>query len=118
MSHIVSIKTEIRDAAAVRAACQRLGLTDPVVGSHPLYSGTAHGHAVQLRGWRYPVVCDLESGGVAYDNFEGRWGDSVELDRFKQSYAIEKAKIEARKNGHTVVEQAQADGSVKLVIGV
>ena len=26
MSHIVSIQTEIRDAAAVRAACKRLGL--------------------------------------------------------------------------------------------
>jgi hypothetical protein len=31
-------------------------------------------------------------------------------------YAVEKAKIEARKKGHTVSEQTLTDGSVKLQI--
>ena len=30
MSHIVEIKTQVRDAAAVQAACRRLGLSPPV----------------------------------------------------------------------------------------
>lgn len=30
MSHVVSVTTEVRDAAALRAACQRLGLPQPV----------------------------------------------------------------------------------------
>jgi hypothetical protein len=34
------------------------------------------------------------------------------------SAAVEKASIEARKRGHSVVEQALADGSVRLVIHV
>jgi hypothetical protein len=34
LSHIVTIKTEVRDAAAVRAACRRLGLTEPVLSLH------------------------------------------------------------------------------------
>ena len=33
MSHIVSIKTEVRDPTAVAAACQRLGLPEPVQGT-------------------------------------------------------------------------------------
>ena len=34
MSHIVVIKAEVRDAGAVRAACQRLRLPEPVEGTH------------------------------------------------------------------------------------
>ncbi len=38
MSHIVTIKTEVRDAAAVRAACRRLGLSEPVQGNARLFT--------------------------------------------------------------------------------
>jgi hypothetical protein len=34
------------------------------------------------------------------------------------SAAVEKARIEARKRGHQVIEQALADGSIKLTIQV
>jgi len=44
------------------------------------------------------------------------WGDQVQLDRFLQAYAVEKAALEARKLGHTVSEQLLADGSIKLQI--
>ena len=44
------------------------------------------------------------------------WGDQRELDRFLQAYACERAKIEARRQGHTVTEQPLADGSIKLTI--
>jgi hypothetical protein len=64
------------------------------------------------------LVCDVWSGQIHYDNYGGAWGDPAQLDRFMQSYAIEKARIEARKKGHTVVEQSLADGSVKLTIQV
>ena len=73
MSHIVQIKTQVKDAAAVRAACQRRQLPVPVDGTHELFSGQATGLAVQLPDWRYPVVCELTSGQVLYDNFGGRW---------------------------------------------
>ena len=33
MSHIVSIQTQIRDPAAIAAACQRLGLSAGPVGN-------------------------------------------------------------------------------------
>ena len=118
MSHIVAIESEIRDALAIRAACRRLGLPEPVHGTTKLFSGEATGLAVQLPEWQYPVVCDTTTGQLQYDNFQGRWGDPKQLDRFLQIYACEKAKIEARRRGHGITEATLADGSIKLTIQV
>jgi len=118
VSHIVTVKTEVRDVVAVRAACRRLGLAEPTHGTVKLFSGEATGLAVQLPEWSYPVVCDAAKGQIHYDNFGGRWGAQTELDRFLQIYAVEKAKLEARRRGHSVAEQALPDGSIKLTIQV
>lgn len=118
MSHIVHIKTQVRDVAAARAACQRLGLPEPVHETVGLFSGQATGLAVRLPGWQYPAVFDLAAGSASYDNFNGHWGDQREMDRFLQMYAVERAKIEARKQGHSVTEQPLTDGSIKLTIQV
>ena len=118
MSHTVTIKTEIRDAAAVRAACQRNRLPPPVEGVHELYAGYVAGLGVQLPDWSYPAVCQLESGEVLYDNFNGHWGAQRHLDAFLQGYAVEKAKIEARRQGYACSEQQLQDGSIKLTVNV
>jgi hypothetical protein len=118
LSHIVTIKTEVRDAQAVAAACRRLGLPGPVTGTATLFSGEAAGLLVRLPDWLYPVVLDTSTGRIHFDNYEGHWGNQKELDRFLQLYAVEKARIEARKRGHNVVEQALPDGSIKLTINV
>ena len=116
MSHIVSIQTRLRDPAAVAAACRRLGLADPAQSTARLYSGEASGLLVQLPGWQYPAVIDTASGELRYDNFEGRWGEKAHLDRFLQAYAVEVVRLETRKKGHQVTEQALPDGSVRLQI--
>ena len=118
MSHIVSIKTEVRDPTAVAAACLRLGLPEPVHGTAQLFSAAATGLLVKLPDWLYPIVCDTASGTLAYDNYAGAWGRPEQLDRFVQAYAVEKARIEALRRGHSVVEQPLADGSIKLSIRV
>ena len=118
MSHIMLVQTEVRDATAVQAACQRLGLPAAVHGQARLFTTTATGQIVQLPAWRFPVVCDLSTGKLQFDNYGGRWGEQQQLDRFLQAYAVEKAKIEARKRGHSVTEQPLADGSIKLTIQV
>lgn len=118
MSHIVQIKTEVRDAAAVGVACQRLHLPPPAQQTVQLFNEKATGLAVELPGWRYPIVCDLASGVVKFDNYQERWGAQQQLDAFLQSYAVEKAKREARLRGHAVTEQTLADGSIKLSIQV
>jgi hypothetical protein len=82
LSHIVQIETEVRDPVAVRAACERLQLPAPVDGTHQLFSEQVAGLGVQLPDWQYPVVCDIATGRVLYDNFGGRWGEqSVALGK-------------------------------------
>ncbi|MBX3421778.1 MAG: DUF1257 domain-containing protein [Pirellulaceae bacterium] len=118
MSHIVSIETQIRDPLAVELACRRLQWPEPVAGSHRLFTTTVEGLGVRAPGWNYPIVCHLESGQLSYDNFNGRWGDPVHLDQLKQAYAVEKTKLEARRQGRSVSETILADGSVQLVVEV
>ena len=115
MSHIVEVQTEIRDLIAIRAACHRLQLPTPIEGEHKLFDSVVAGWGVQLSRWRYPVVCQTETGKVQFDNYQGRWGDPIELDRFKQGYAVEKTKLEAYQQGHNVTERSCEDGSVELL---
>ena len=118
MSHIVSIRTQVRDPIAIRSACSRLHLAEPVYGTAKLFASIKTGWVVVLPNWTYPVVCNVESGTVEFDNYQERWGKQAELDRFLQAYAIEKAKLEARKAGHSVREKALDDGSVRLTVQV
>ena len=119
MSHIVTIKTQVREVAAIVAACQRLQLPPPVHGTAQLFAGqTATGQLVQLPGWRFPVVCELSTGELKFDHFGGRWGSPTELERFLQAYAVERARLAARQRGHTVIEQRLGDGAIKLTIQV
>lgn len=89
-----------------------------VFGAAKLFSGSKTGWQVQLPEWRYPVVIDVNTGHMDFDDFEGRWGDRQHLNRFLQAYAVEMTKIEARKKGHSVTEQTLADGSIKLTVQV
>lgn len=73
MSHIVQIETQVREKLAVQAACERLKLPQPMDGTHRLFGSEETGLGVQLPGWQYPVVCNLASGQLKYDNFGGRW---------------------------------------------
>ena len=123
MSHIVQIKTEVRDEAAVQSACSRLHLPRATRGTFELYSSTETGLGVELPHWKYPVVATSDESGqltgqLRFDNYNGRWGSQESLDRFLQVYAVEKAKIEAQKKGHSVIEQRLDNGSIKLTVNV
>jgi hypothetical protein len=73
----VTITTQVRDTAAVAAACRRLALPEPVQGTADLFSGQATGLLVQLPGWLYPAVIDTATGTVRYDNYNGVWGEGL-----------------------------------------
>jgi hypothetical protein len=118
LSHIVTVKTEVRDHAAVAAACSRLALPEPVQGTAHLYSGELSGLIVNLPDWLYPVVIDTATGNVRYDNFEGCWGDEKHLHRFVQAYVVERSRSEARKKSYASTEQSLADGSILVEIEV
>ncbi len=118
MSHVVEIKTEVRDEQAVRVACNRLQLEPPEHATTKLFNATTTGLCVYLPRWAYPVVCNLQTGQLKYDNYGGHWGDQKHLDSFIQMYAVEKAKIEARKKGHSCTEARLSDGSIRVTVHV
>ena len=118
MSHIVEIKTEVRDESAVQSACSRLHLPRATRGTFQLYSSEEMGLGIELPDWRYPVVANTDTGQLRFDNYEGRWGAQENLDQFLQAYATERVKIEARKKGHSVTEQQLDNGSIKLTVQV
>ena len=118
MSHIVQVRTEVRDPAAVHAACRRLGLPEPANGTAQLYGGQVSGLLVQLPDWLYPVVIDADTGAIRYDNYGGVWGDEQHLQRFVQAYVVERARSEARKKSYAATEQSLADGSIVVEIEV
>lgn len=116
MSHIVTLQARLHDPHAVAAACHRLSLGAPVQGTTELFSGEATGLIVRFPAWEYPVVIDTLTGNVHYDNYGGSWGDQKQLDGFLQMYAVEKAKLEARKKGYAVSEQYLENGAIKVQI--
>lgn len=116
MSHIVQIKTEVRDLDALKGACRRLGIGEPVKGNHSVFSVQREGHAIKLKNWHYPVVCNLETGAVDFDNYNGHWGAQAELDKFLQAYAVEKASLEAQRMGYSLYETTLPDGTIELNI--
>jgi hypothetical protein len=102
----------------VSSACRRLELPPPISGTAQLFSGQVTGLIIRLPDWTYSVVVDTTAGQVQYDNYNGSWGQQEQLDLFMQAYAVEKARIEARRRGQSVVEQPLPDGSIKLSIRV
>ena len=48
MSHIVQIRTQVKDPVAAIAACRRLGLPVPVEETEELFAGKATGLAVPV----------------------------------------------------------------------
>lgn len=115
MSHVVEIRTEVRDRAALSAACRRLEWPAPVDRQVRFYQDEVTGVAVDLPGWAYPVVFDLR-GGVRFDNYEGRWGHERELHKLLQAYAVECVTAEARLAGHRVCERLLDSGCIQLTV--
>lgn len=116
MSHMVKIQTQIRDLEAVKAACKKLFLHQPVQGKAQVYQKEMEGVLVQLPNWQFPIVLDLGSGAVHYDNYNGHWGDTRELKRFTQRYAVEKSIMEAQRQGYSVTEETLDNGAIRLLV--
>lgn len=116
MSHTVKVSVELRDREVLEAARVRCKLPEFREGKHDLFQGQHRGLALQLPNWNYPVVIKPESGEAVYDNYNGKWGKQVELDRLCQAYALEAGEREFRRQGFEVVEEApQETGAVRVV---
>lgn len=124
MSHTTTVKTLFKSPGAFKKACEKLGLkhrvAETVDGRLSLFPVKLHqGHEtawgeVTLPGWRFPVAF-REDGKVAFDNYNGKWGDVTEYDKFCQAYSVEATVEAAEKLGQTVMS-VSADATTGNVV--
>ena len=122
MSHFTTIKTQIKDIAALRAACQEMGFALlQKADARGYMNNTRKGDwVIKLHG-PYDIALNQQPDGT-YGLTTDWWNGHVEKEVGKdygkliQLYGVHKASIEARKKGYTVLRQAKQDGSIKLVM--
>jgi hypothetical protein len=122
MSHFTTIKTQIKDLKALKAACAELGLK---VVPHAkargyLQNQIAGDYVIQLKGPFDIAVNQQKDGsfGFTADLWQGHVEKEAGKDYGKllQLYGVHKAMLEARRKGHFVKRSQQADGAIKLTI--
>ena len=122
MSHFTTIKTQIKDIAALEAACKELRLPLIQDASARGYAGqTRRGdYVIQLAG-PYDIAVNRQPDGT-YGLTTDWWQNHVEIQvgsnfgKLLQLYAVHKSTAEARKKGFSVLRQPQRNGSIKLVL--
>jgi hypothetical protein len=116
MSHVVTIKTQMKDVETLRASCVALGYDFVERAKIRLFDGTQHvGARVKIPGWQYPVAVKPD-GTLLYDNYGGAWGAQSKLDALVRRYGVEAVKRQMRLAGRPLIsETVMANGEVKLV---
>lgn len=123
MSHFTTINTQIKDAEALKAAVEELGLALlPNTTARGYLSNQQHGDfVIRLKG-PYDVAVNKQPNG-SFGLTTDWWNGHVEQEvganfgKLLQLYAIHKASREARRKGLTVQRHQQKGGTIKLVIG-
>jgi hypothetical protein len=102
LSHTVAIRTEMKDEAALRAACKELGYPEPQQGVHKLYGHqTATGLGVMVPGWHYPLVINTQTGEIKSEyGFEQEAAEQIK--KLTQMYGAQKAMQLYRAKGKRV----------------
>ena len=121
MSHFTTIKTQIKDVAALKSACEELGLKLVPNTNARGYLGNTHKgeYVIKLKG-PYDIALNQQDGayGLTADFWDGHVEKEVgqNYGKLLQLYGVHKASIEARKKGLSVHRQQKQDGSIKLVM--
>jgi hypothetical protein len=124
MSHFTSIKTQIRDIAALVDACVELGVKLVVNTTCRGYAGVTRQapHVIQLKG-PYDIAVDPSpendgSYGLTTDWWDGHVAKEVGVGygRLLQSYGVHKTMREARSRGLRATRRQDADGSILLTL--
>jgi hypothetical protein len=122
MSHFTTIKTQIKDLEALRAACCELGLTLLEKTSARGYAGTTRQGdlVIRLKG-PFDIAVNQQPDatfGLTTDWWNGHVEQEVGKDygRLLQLYGVHKASREARRKGLSVLRQPQRNGSIKLIL--
>lgn len=123
MSHLTEVKTEFKDAEALKKAAQELGFSWQANAECRFWNDQSKkfDYVIKLKGpYDVGVRCkpsgelaleaDLHAGYV-----EKELGNN--LERLKQQYAAEKIKIAARLKAKSVRQRRLQDGTIEMFIG-
>src|SRR3954468_18513726 len=122
MSHFTTIKTQIKDTTALKAAVAELGLALLQNAEARGYAvNSQHGdYVVKLQG-PYDIAVNQQPDGT-FGLTTDWWNGHVEREvganfgKLLQLYGVHKTMVEARKKGLSVLRRAKQDRSIKLVI--
>ena len=122
MSHFVSVTTQIKDIAALRSACQEMGLAllQKAVARGYYQNRTKREFVIKLKG-PYDIAVNKQPDGT-YGLTADLWQGEVEKEvgekygKLLQLYGVHKTAMEARKKGLSVLRRPQQNGSIKLVL--
>ncbi len=121
MSHFTKIQTQIKDIAALKAACGELKLDlvqDEVVRG---YTKRDAAYVIKLNG-AFDVGLELDaatqSWGLVYDKWNNYVHSELGTDCGKliQRYAVCKVEMEARKKGLSVFRKYMDNGNIQVVL--
>lgn len=99
MSHTVAVKVNTTNQEILTKAVQAFGGQVIGEGEHQLYqSSGVKGFGFTLPNWTYPLVL-TKDGELKYDNYEGRWGKTSDLDAIKGLYAVQQHRMTAASLG-------------------
>jgi hypothetical protein len=122
MSHFTEIKTQIKDIAALRSACQELGLKLlQNAQARGYYENKTKGdYVIKLKG-PYDIAVNKQPDGtfgLTSDLWQGHVEKKVgeKYGKLLQLYGVHKATLEARKKGLSALRRPQQNGSIKLVL--
>jgi len=122
MSHFTTIKTQIKDVAALGSACGEMKLPLLQNADARGYNGqTRHGEFVIKLAGPYDIAVNKQPDGtfgLTTDWWQGHVERQVGANYAKllQLYGVHKATAEARKKGLSVLRQPQRSGAIKLVL--
>lgn len=114
MSHTTALKAvEMRDESILLHVAEQMKLKHLGKQEFTMFDQTkAVGHGFNLPNWSQPIVINTTTGQAAYDNYNGRWGAQVELDKLCQAYAAESNKRQAAAQGYVMQEEYLANGDL------
>jgi len=98
MSHTITAKIEFKDTESLTRAVEKLGGNVIGHGEHGLYETKERGLGFELPGWHYPLVAKSD-GTLAYDDFNGQWGNVKDIDTLKCTYTLTAVEREAQSLG-------------------
>ena len=98
MSHTAQIAEDYSHPEALTRAVEALGGQMIGQGTHRLFSSNETGIGFRLPGWNHPLIVRADHT-LAYDNYNGRWGNVADLDRLHEEYSWALAEIAAQAMG-------------------